>query len=141
MQMDTTALRALIESDAQALAHFTAGRDVQCAERCSDIAPTVRQLVPADEVHYYAAICGAWAAINLAWESETTPAQIRGICITFRDWVKAGRKIDFDMPEVQQMMGGLVQSGVITQQQSTLISGAANVKQTITANEVSACRQ
>lgn len=139
--MDTIQLKTLIDSDSVAKSHFEAGRDIECATRVSEIVPTLRQPVEASDVHYYAAICGAWALINLAWESAETPAQIKGICITFRDWVKAGRKIDFDMPEVQQMMGGLVQAGVITQQQSALIDAAANVKQTITANEVSACRQ
>jgi hypothetical protein len=139
--MTTDELKALIESDQTARDHFAAGRDVQCAERCSEIAPTVRKPVPADDIQYDAAINGVWATITIARESAETPQQIKGICITFLDWINSGRPIDFDMPQVQQMLGGLVLSGLVTQEQADSLADRANTLQTITADEVSACRQ
>jgi hypothetical protein len=139
--MTTDELKALIESDQTARDHFAAGRDVQCAERCSVLAPTVRKPVPAADIQYDAAINGVWASITIARESAETPQQIKGICITFLDWIKSGRPIDFDMPQVQQMLGGLVLSGLVTQEQANALADRANTPQAITANEVSACRQ
>jgi len=139
--MTTDELKALIESDQTASDHFAAGRDIQCAERCSEIAPTVRTPVSAADIQYHASKNGVWAAITLARESAEIPIQIRGVCITFLDWVKSGRPIDFDMPEVQQMLGGLIQAELVTQQQAAELNAMANASQTITANEVSACRQ
>ena len=134
-------LRKLIESDQDAAKRFAAGDDTGCAARCSEIAPTVRAPVPAADIQYDAAINGVWATITIARESAETPQQIKGICITFLDWIKSGRPIDFDMPQVQQMLGGLVQSGLVTQEQADALSDRANAAQTITADEVSACRQ
>ena len=139
--MTPAELKTLIESDQQALAHFSAGRDVQCAERCSAIAATIRKPVPAAEIQYDAAINGVWATITIARESAETPPQIKGICITFLDWIKSGRPIDFDMPQVQKMLGGLVLSGLVTQEQADALADRANTPQVITVSEVSECRQ
>ena len=139
--MTTDELKALIESDQTARDHFAAGRDLQCAERCTAIAPTVRMPVPAAHIQYDAAINGVWAAITIARESVETPQQIKGICITFLDWIKSGRPIDFDMPQVQQMLGGLVLSGLVTQKQADALADRANTPQKITVDEVSKCRQ
>jgi hypothetical protein len=139
--MNREQLRTLIESDSEASAHFAAGRDVQCAERCTAIAPTIRQPVDGWLVQKIASMNGVWAKIVLARESAETPASIKGICITFLDWVRKDWRIDFDLPEVQTMLGGLVQSGLVTQQEVAVLDAAANTTQTITANEVSACRQ
>ena len=139
--MTPSELITLIQSDQTALDHFTAGRDAQCAERCSEIAPTLRKPVPADSIQRAASLSGSWAKIVIARESATTPDQIRGVCITFLDWIKASRPIDFDLSEVQQMLGGLVLSGLVTQQQAEELSAMGNTPQVITANEVSACRQ
>jgi hypothetical protein len=138
--MTNAELKALIESDQTASDHFAAGRDLQCAERCTAIATTVRMPVPAADIQYDAAINGVWAAITIARESAETPQQIKGICITFLDWIKSGRPIDFDMPQVQQMLGGLVMSGLVTQEQAEALADRANTPQTITVDEVSACR-
>ena len=84
---------------------------------------------------------GVWAKIGLARESSETPSQIKGICITFLDWVRKDWRIDFDLPEVQTMLGGLIQSGLVTEQEVAVLDDAANTPQTITAAEISACRQ
>jgi hypothetical protein len=134
-------LRKLIESDPDAAKRFAVGDDTGCAARCSEIAPAVRSPVSAADIQYHASINGVWAAITIARESAETPPQIKGICITFLDWIKSARPIDFDMPQVQQMLGGLVQSGLVTQEQADALADRANTSQTITIDEVSACRQ
>jgi hypothetical protein len=139
--MTTDELKALIESDQTASDHFAAGRDVQCAERCSEIAPTTRQPVDGGLVQKIASMNGVWAKIVLARESSETPAPIKGICITFLDWVRKDWRIDFDLPEVQAMLGGLMQSGLVTEQEVAVLDAAADTLQTITVDEVSACRQ
>lgn len=134
-------LKTLIESDQEAAAHFAAGRDVQCAERCTTIAPTIRQPVDGGEIQKIASMNGVWAKIVLARESSETPPQIKGICITFLDWVRKDWRIDFDLPEVQAMLGGLMQSGLVTEQEVAVLDAPANTPQTITPTEISACRQ
>jgi hypothetical protein len=116
--MTNAELTALIESDAEALGHFLASRDQLCAERCSLIAPTIRVPVPAADIQYDASVNGVWAKITIARESSATPDEVKGICITFLDWVKSGRPIDFDMPEVVGMLAGLVAVGLVTSQQA-----------------------
>jgi hypothetical protein len=139
--MTTDELKALIESDQTARDHFAAGRDVQCAERCTAIAPTIRQPVDGGLVQKIASMNGVWAKIVLARESSETPPQIKGICITFLDWVRKDWRIDFDLPEVQAMLDGLMQSELVTEQEVAALDAAADTAQTITPSEVSACRQ
>ena len=138
--MTNEELKTLIESDAVALAHFVASRDQLCAERCSLIAPTIRVPVPAADIQYSAAVNGVWAKITIARESSATPDEIKGICITFLDWVKSGRPIDFDMPEVVGMLAGLVAVGLVTSQQAIDMDAQATVGQTFSAPQISACR-
>jgi hypothetical protein len=81
-----------------------------------------------------------WAKITIARESSSTPDEIKGICITFLDWVKSGRPIDFDMAEVVGMLAGLVTVGLVTSQQAIDMDARATVSQVITSNQVSDCR-
>ena len=134
-------LKVLIESDQVANNHFITGRDVQCAERSTVNAPTIRKPDHTADIQYDAAMNGVRTEITIARESAETPQQIKGICITFLDWVKSGRPIDFDMPRVQEMLGGLVLSTLVTQEQADALSNRANTIQIITSDEVSACRQ
>jgi hypothetical protein len=129
-------LKTLIESDSEALAHWNAGRHAACAARCGEIAPTLRQPVDGGLVQKIASMNGVWAKIVLARESAETPPQIRGICITFLDWVRKDWRIDFDLPEVQTMLGGLVQSGLVTTGEVAALDAAANVQQTFTTDDV-----
>jgi hypothetical protein len=138
--MTNAELKALIESDAEALGHFLASRDQLCAERCSLIAPTIRVPVPAADPQYDASVNGMWAKITIARESAATPDEIKGVCITFLDWIKSGRPIDFDMPEVVGMLAGLVAVGLVTSQQAIDMHARATVAQVITSNQVSSCR-
>lgn len=134
--MTPAELKTLIESDSEALAHWNAGRHAACAARCGDIAATVRRLVTADEIQLHASKNGTWAAITLARESDETPLQIKGVCITFLDWIKSGRAVDFDLPEVQQMVGGLIQSTLVSQEQADQLNAMANESQTFTTDDV-----
>ena len=138
--MNIEQLKTLIESDAEAAAHFAASRDQLCAERCSVIAPAIRVPVPASDIQYDASVNGVWANITLARESADTPLHIKGICLTFLDWIKSGRPIDFDMVEVQAMLAGLVAAGLVTAQQAVDMDAQATVRQTFTASQISACR-
>ena len=136
--MNAQDIKTLIESDAAAAASAAIGADAECASRCSAIAPQVRQPVTAADVQYTASINGVWGTINLARESTQTPDQIKGVCITFLDWIKSGRAIDFDMPQVQSMLGGLIQSGLVTQAQADTLNAQGSVAQVITSDQVSA---
>ena len=138
--MTNEELKALIESDSVALAHFVASRDQLCADRCSLIAPTIRVPVPAADIQYDASVNGVWAKITIARESSATPDEIKGVCITFLDWIKSGRPIDFDMPEVVAMLAGLVAVGLVTSQQAIDMDARATVAQVITTTQVSDCR-
>ena len=138
--MTNEELKALIESDSVALAHFVASRDQLCADRCSVIAPTIRVPVPAADIQYDASVNGVWAKITIARESSATPDEIKGICLTFLDWIKSGRPIDFDMVEVQAMLAGLVAVGLVTSQQAIDMDARATVAQVITTTQVSDCR-
>jgi len=129
-------LKTLIESDQQALTHWNAGRHAACAARCGEVAPTLRQPVDGGLVQKIASMNGVWSKITLARESAETPDQIKGICITFLDWVRKDWRIDFDLPEVQTMLGGLIQSGLVTTQEVTVLDAAANVPQTFTTDDV-----
>ena len=134
--MTPAELKTLIESDSEALTHWNAGRHVACAARCSEIAPTVRRLVTADEIQLHASKNGTWATITLARESAETPLQIKGVCITFLDWIKSGRAVDFDLPEVQAMVAGLIASTLVTQQQADELDAMADEKQVFTTDDV-----
>ena len=138
--MTPSELKALIESDSVALAHFLGSRDQLCAERCSVIAPTIRVPVAAADIQYDASVNGVWAKITIARESSATPDEIKGICLTFLDWIKSGRPIDFDMVEVEAMLAGLVAAGLVTEKQAIDMDAKATVGQVITSSQVSACR-
>jgi hypothetical protein len=134
--MNPSELKTLIESDSEALAHWNAGRHAACAARCSVIAPVIRQPVDGGLIQKIASMNGVWAKITLARESAETPDQIKGICITFLDWVRKDWRIDFDLPEVEAMLGGLLQSGLVTAEEVAALYAAANVPQVFTTDDV-----
>jgi hypothetical protein len=129
-------LKTLIQSDPIAAELLLAGEDQKCAEQINVIAPPKRELVAAADLQYFAAIHGIWARLRLAIESGTTPDLIKGVCITFVDWVDAGRPIDLDHPQVATMLGALVQSGLVTAEQQTGLMALANRPQLVTALEI-----
>jgi hypothetical protein len=134
--MNPSELKTLIESDSETLAHWNAGRHAACAARCSVIAPVIRQPVDGGLIQKIASMNGVWAKITLARESSETPDAIKGICITFLDWVRKDWRIDFDLPEVEAMLGGLLQSGLVTAEEVAALDAAANVPQVFTTDDV-----
>lgn len=129
-------LKTLIQSDTVAMQLLNAREDQLCAERINAIAPPRRDFVPAADLQYYSAVNGIWARLRLAIVSEATPDLIKGVCITFVDWVEAGRPIDLDHPQVAQMLGALVGAGLVTTEQQTAIMALANRSQTVSAIEI-----
>lgn len=129
-------LKVLIESDTEANQCWKDRRDAACANRCAAIAPTIRTPVAGGEIQKIASMNGVWPRIVLARESADTPTQIKGICITFLDWVEKGWQIDFDLPSVALMLGGLAQSGLISTEEIAELDAAATVRQTFTTDDV-----
>ena len=132
--MTPAELKTLIESDATAAAAATADDWVACATQCGIIAPTIRVPVPSSDVRREASLNSVWATMVLAArEGSAAPDQIKGICITFIDWVDHSPTLDFDLPQVQAMAGGLVLAGICTQAQYDALSALGNQSQSFTA--------
>ena len=134
--MTPSELRVLIESDITALGLYQSGRHAACADRCSVIAPPLRRSVEASEIQRHASLSGAWAKIVLARESTQTQAELRAVCITFLDWVAKDWPINFDLPQVQQMFGGLVQAELVTSEQASELTALGNYPQTFSTDEI-----
>ena len=132
--MTPAELKTLIESDAAAAAAATAEDWVACAAQCGIIAPTIRVPVPSSDVRREASLDGVWATMVLASrESSLATDEVKGICITFVDWIDHSSTLDFDLPQVQAMAGGLVLAGICTQAQYDALSALGNQSQSFTA--------
>ena len=129
-------LKILIESDATAAAAATAEDWVACAAQCGIIAPTIRVPVPSLDVRREASLSGVWATMVLASrESSAATDEVKGICVTFIDWIDHSSTLDFDLPQVQAMAAGLVAAGICTQAQYDDLSALGDQSQTFTALE------
>ena len=129
-------LKALIESDATAAAAATAEDWVACAAQCGIIAPTIRVPVPSLDVRREASLSGVWATMVLASrESSAATDEVKGICVTFIDWIDHSSTLDFDLPQVQAMAAGLVAAGICTQAQYDDLSALGDQSQTFSALE------
>ena len=134
--MTPAELKTLIESDAAASASATADDWVACADRSGIIAPTVRVPVPSSDVRREASLDGVWATMVLASrESSLATDEVKGICITFVDWIDHSSTLDFDLPQVQAMAAGLVAAGICTQAQYDDLSALGDQSQTFSALE------
>jgi hypothetical protein len=138
--MNTAELRLLIESDTVASEFYDAGNDIECASRCVAIVEKLNQPIAADDLQYHATVTGAWAAIKIAGESPETPSELKAACISFLDWVASGRSVDFELPVVQAMLSGLVQSELVHQELVSTINELRMVAPEITAHDVSEVR-
>lgn len=134
--MTPSELKTLIESDPAALSLYQAGRLAACADRCSVVAPPFRRSVEASEIQRHASLSGAWAKIVLARESDQTPSELRAVCITFLDWVAKDWPINFDLSQVQQMLGGLVQAGLVTSEQAAELTALGNYPQVFSTDDI-----
>ena len=61
--------------------------------------------------------------------------EVKGICITFVDWIDHSSTLDFDLPQVQTMAAGLVAAGICTQAQYDALSALSDQPQVFTALE------
>lgn len=142
--MNTAELKALIESDQQAREHFTAGRDTQCAERCSVIAPQVYRecrlrwnrlvaLYPS-----LALAASVKAKIDAAAASSPVVAEIaKSLQADSQDPCDIGHATVRALLTAPTNQGGI---GLTADEAAPLLAAGRQL-QTITANEVSACRQ
>tara|TARA_R110000822_G_scaffold98088_3_gene222063 strand:+ start:2382 stop:2810 length:429 start_codon:yes stop_codon:yes gene_type:complete len=129
-------LKTLIESDATAAAAATAEDWVACADRSGIIAPTIRVPVSSSDVRREASLDGVWATMVLASrESSLATDEVKGICVTFIDWIDHSSTLDFDLPQVQAMAAGLVAAGICTQAQYDDLSALGDQSQTFSALE------
>ncbi len=129
-------LKILIESDATAAAAATAEDWVACAAQCGIVAPTIRVPVPSSDVRREASLSGVWATMVLASrESSAATDEVKGICVTFIDWIDHSSTLDFDLPQVQAMAAGLVAAGICTQAQYDALSALGDQSQTFSALE------
>ena len=94
----------------------------------------------ADDLQYYASVNGIWAKVRLAAQSATAPDTIKGVCVTFIDWIEAGRPIDLDLPAVGAMLDAWVAATIVTAQQKAEILALGNKPQVVTALEVEFAR-
>ncbi len=141
--MNTAELKALIESDQQAREHFAAGRDIQCAERCSEIAPQV-----------YKECRLRWNRLAALYSNLATAASVKAKI----DAAAAGNPIvaeiaaslradsqdpcDIGYATVRALLTASTNQGGIglTTDEAAPLLAAGRQSQVITTNEVSACR-
>lgn len=133
-------LKAFILADSDASALFADAQDQLCADRVNAIAPAVRALVDAADLQHYASLNGIWAKVRLAESDMDTPDSIKGVCVTFVDWVQAGKPIDLDLPQVGAMLDALVAATLVTSDQKVEILALGNKPQVVTALEVEFAR-
>lgn len=107
--------------------------DAEIADLLNAKTVTRNRLVPTWEVKKHAIENQYWSAIVMATEPGNPlaiPAEslvtVRGLAIAAHDWIDdpAGKisTIDFELASVQTLMGGLVQSGLLTQPQATSLA-------------------
>ena len=135
--MTPTELKALIESDDTAAALLLAANDAGCADRCNQIAPAKQRRVPNIEIKRHAILSGYWPPVTIASERETQNAQLRGLALSVGAWINdVNATTDFELPEVQAMIDGLVTAGLMTAEQSASLLALGYEPEVITAQEV-----
>ena len=139
--MAPTDLWTLIQSDTQAKAYADAGNDRDCAVRCSEIAPAIRQPVPAELVQRIASLNGLWGMLKIAALNPSLSNPPRGAAVSFVDWIERGAELDTDNQSVKAMAATLIEYSLATVNQFAEISAAGNTPQVITAEQVGVARQ
>jgi hypothetical protein len=136
--MTQVELLALIDGDTVATAKAAIGDDSGCAARCVEIAPLVRVPVMPYDLQREAMLTGSWGAMRVTANDAAVPAHVRALCHQFIDQVQSGSSIDFALPQVSQMLGAMVATGIVSQATADAIIKKSWASQTITANDVSA---
>lgn len=139
--MDPQELLTLIQSDTKASEFFAEGNDEACAARCSEIAPVIRQPVPASKMRVTLALQGKLSNILRMAANINSPEPPYGTCLTLKTLLDSGDPIDLDRAEVQQQAQILVQHGLLSTADLLEIRALANTPQIITFHDVGAARQ
>lgn len=129
-------LKTLIESDNVASSLAASDQWTACAERVSAIAQPLRGAIPAQDVLRAAALDGSLARITLtARESSAAPDELKGACVTFLRWMDHEWPLDIDLPQVQAMLNGMIEAGLVSAENAMALKQMANIPQVITAIE------
>ncbi len=142
--MTPAELKTLIESDTEAAGHFAAGRDTQCAERCSQIAPQVYRecrLRWNRLVALYSSLALAAAVktkIDAAAAQSPIVAEIaKSLEASSQDPCDLGHTTVRALLTIATNTGGI---GLTAEEAAPLLAAGRQL-QTITSDEVSRCRQ
>lgn len=104
----------------------------------------IARVVPTWEVKKQAIEQGYWAAIVMASEVANSNQQVRGLAISALAWLDDPKieNIDFSLESTQQLVGGLVLTTLITQQQGEALialgSETVSFASTIVATTINA---
>lgn len=114
-QMNIDALKEEI-----AKPEYTGMSDQEIAAAINAKTVTRSRLVETWEVKKKAIEDGYWALIVIGSEASNQVLQVRGLCISALAWLDDPKiaTIDFTLQSTQMMVGGLVQSGIATQEQA-----------------------
>lgn len=138
--MSPTELRALIESDAEALALARSGAADLCAARCVEIAPKVRASKTLTERGLYQEL-GPAVAETILQKLEAyalAEAAYSAIVKRFLKWLEPSNEgVDFGLQSTLDMAGLLYQGGLLSVDEYTAIDGLSKVAPTITGADVS----
>lgn len=138
--MSPTELRALIESDQQALALARSGAADLCAARCMVIAPKIRASKTLTERGLYQEL-GPAVAETILQKLEgyaVAGAAYSAIVKRFLKWLEPSNEgVDFGLQSTLDMAGLLYQGGLLTVEEYTAIDGLSKASPTITGAEVS----
>lgn len=135
--MTDAELYALIQSDADAKQRADIGDDSGCAERCSAIAPTVRQPVAAAILRRELAKLGKWGGLQRVANNFESPDPPYQQARTIIDLITAGDAIDLDDPAIAAGTPQLIQHNLLTLSDVAVISALANTPQVISPAQVS----
>jgi hypothetical protein len=138
--MSPVELRALIESDAEALALARSGAADLCAARCVVIAPKIRASKVLTERGLYANLGPAIAETILQKLEGYAEAgqEYSALVKRFLKWLEPSNDgVDFGLQDTLDMAGLLYQGGLLTLEEYTAIDGLSKVAPTITGAEVS----
>ena len=131
----------LIQSDAEALTAYTASDDDACAARCSEIAPTLTQSVPAVQIRLLLASRKRLAQIKRVADNVTAPEPPYDACATLMTLLDAGDAINLQNPTVAESAATLREHNLLDEDDSAAIAALAVVQQTITQQQVGAARE
>ena len=101
--------------------------DAEAAAAINALTQPARQLVPLWRVKQFCIESSAWLAILQAAQSHENE-QVRGAAALTAIYVDDSRfaNLDLDLPSTQQMLGGLVAGGVVTQELAAAVDALAN---------------